>query len=228
MDLPSTLALLHTLCRNRRPAWTYLALLHCTGTRGLWVTQIRMDMPSATFFALSFTLLSFSAFFWSVMAALALNGGASASASAIASVSSRPDLRVAILGGGINGVATAYYLTQMGYKPIIIERSGVAAAASGKAGGFLARNWGRGQILNQMHTKGFDLHCKLATDLGIESYRPIRTLSVDGNQKGSVDATWLDGVASSRVIEANAHLPVRADAAQVNPHELTTKVAKSS
>lgn len=49
--------------------------------------------------------------------------------------------RVVICGGGIIGAATAYYLAQQGVGATVIEREAVAAAASGKAGGFLALDW---------------------------------------------------------------------------------------
>lgn len=41
-----------------------------------------------------------------------------------------PD-QVVICGGGIIGSATAYYLTLQGVKPILVEKSGIACAASG-------------------------------------------------------------------------------------------------
>ena len=44
---------------------------------------------------------------------------------------------VAIVGAGIAGVATAYYLTQVGVKPVVIEARTVAEAASGRNAGFL-------------------------------------------------------------------------------------------
>lgn len=43
------------------------------------------------------------------------------------------------VGGGIIGASILYQLTLKGYKPILLERSQVAAAASGKSGGFLGR-----------------------------------------------------------------------------------------
>ena len=132
--------------------------------------------------------------------------------------------RIAILGGGIHGASIAYYLTQMGCKPVLIEKTSIASAASGKAGGFLARNWGRGKALNAMHTKSFDLHAELAKELCLESYRPVKVLSVNGNRKGNTDATWLDGRATSNIMESNPMLPLKADAAQVTPLELTTKL----
>ena len=44
---------------------------------------------------------------------------------------------VAIVGGGIAGCAVAYYLTTLGVRPIVVEREGVASAASGFAQGGL-------------------------------------------------------------------------------------------
>ena len=43
-----------------------------------------------------------------------------------------PD-QVVVCGGGIIGVATAYYLTLHGIKPILVEKKGIACAASGVA-----------------------------------------------------------------------------------------------
>ena len=52
--------------------------------------------------------------------------------------------KITIIGGGIHGVSIAYYLWKRGVRSTIVERAGIAAAASGKSGGFLAREWGSG------------------------------------------------------------------------------------
>jgi len=44
---------------------------------------------------------------------------------------------VAIVGGGIAGIATAYFLAKSGARPIVLEGRGVAEAASGRNAGFL-------------------------------------------------------------------------------------------
>lgn len=59
--------------------------------------------------------------------------------------------RVVILGAGLQGSALAYYLTRRGVKPLVVEREQVAAAASGKGGGFLARDWGDA-VTTELHT----------------------------------------------------------------------------
>ena len=44
--------------------------------------------------------------------------------------------QVVVCGGGIIGVATAYYLTLQGAKTTLVERTGIACGASGKHLGF--------------------------------------------------------------------------------------------
>jgi glycine/D-amino acid oxidase-like deaminating enzyme len=44
---------------------------------------------------------------------------------------------VAVVGGGIAGIATAYHLARAGVKPIVLEARTVAEAASGRNAGFL-------------------------------------------------------------------------------------------
>ena len=47
-------------------------------------------------------------------------------------------MRVVICGGGVIGACAAYFLSRRGIDVTVVERTEVAAAASGKAGGFLA------------------------------------------------------------------------------------------
>ena len=78
---------------------------------------------------------------------------------------SGPAQNVVILGAGIHGASVAYYLsTKFGIFPTIVERTGIAAAASGKAGGFLAREWGSGAT-RELHQVSFDMHETLGNKL---------------------------------------------------------------
>jgi len=45
-------------------------------------------------------------------------------------------MRVVICGGGVIGACTAYFLSRRGIEVVVVERTEVAAAASGKAAGF--------------------------------------------------------------------------------------------
>ena len=50
--------------------------------------------------------------------------------------------RILVVGGGIVGCSTAYFLAKAGYTNLAVyEAVGVAHAASGRAGGFLAADW---------------------------------------------------------------------------------------
>jgi glycine/D-amino acid oxidase-like deaminating enzyme len=105
-------------------------------------------------------------------------------------------------GGGIHGVCTAYYLAKMGVRSLIVEQTSIAAAASGKSGGFLGRDWGSGPTA-QLHQRSYELHKQLAEELHIASYRSITTLEVDGSRNGQNVATWLNGKVKSTTTDSN-------------------------
>ncbi|KAF9681766.1 hypothetical protein SADUNF_Sadunf05G0036900 [Salix dunnii] len=114
--------------------------------------------------------------------------------------------RVAVCGGGVIGVCTAYFLAKKGASVTLIEKSSVACAASGKSGGFLALDWCDGGPLASLARASFNLHRSLAEELnGTESYgyRPLTTLSltVTESEKQSPPSrdknlpSWVDGPA---------------------------------
>jgi len=62
-----------------------------------------------------------------------------------------PKPKVVIAGGGVIGCSTAYFLAkEHGIGCTIVDRKGVAAAASGRAGGFLARDWNDGSATERL------------------------------------------------------------------------------
>ena len=134
-----------------------------------------------------------------------------------------PAERVVIVGGGIHAVSTAYFLTQRGIKPTVVERSAIAAAASGKAGGFLAREWGDGATV-ALHRQGYDLHKTLAAELGVESYREVPTLSLAGGGRRKSKSTSTRSPPASWISPNAATEPMHGATAQVTPLELTTKL----
>src|ERR1700760_4802977 len=74
-------------------------------------------------------------------------------------------MRVVICGGGVIGACTAYFLKRRGIDVIVVERTGVACAASGKAGGFLALDWCAGSPLDALARRSFALHAELAAEI---------------------------------------------------------------
>eukprot|EP00288_Rhodomonas_lens_P016443 CAMPEP_0177716566 /NCGR_PEP_ID=MMETSP0484_2-20121128/14575_1 /TAXON_ID=354590 /ORGANISM="Rhodomonas lens, Strain RHODO" /LENGTH=469 /DNA_ID=CAMNT_0019228599 /DNA_START=78 /DNA_END=1487 /DNA_ORIENTATION=+ len=143
---------------------------------------------------------------------------------------------VVLCGGGIQSAAIAYYLSERGVSSTVIEQCEVACAASGKAGGFLARNWGAGAT-SQLHQVSFKLHQELAEDLSLQGYRKLPTLAVTPGSrspdlgsladKGQIPA-WLDGDVEKASLLDDPGLVRRSmnnwDTAQTDPRELTEKL----
>eukprot|EP00878_Enallax_costatus_P027212 GHUV01029275.1.p1 GENE.GHUV01029275.1~~GHUV01029275.1.p1 ORF type:complete len:415 (+),score=118.30 GHUV01029275.1:255-1499(+) len=156
--------------------------------------------------------------------------------SAMAAHTAATDKRVVICGGGIIGAATAYYLAQLGVAATVVEREAVAAAASGKAGGFLAFDWNDGSPVGPLARHSYMLHAELAKTFGRETigYREVDTIKVTGQAVPSRSAgrtsrrstqlpDWLDGN-----ITACSRLGSKANTAQVHPQKLTTALMNAA
>ncbi len=95
-------------------------------------------------------------------------------------------MRVLICGGGVIGASIAYFLSRRGAKAVVIERTGVACAASGKSGGFLALDWCDGSPLAPLARRSFALHAGLAEELGGDwGYRRLATYGGYASAQGS-------------------------------------------
>jgi glycine/D-amino acid oxidase-like deaminating enzyme len=109
-------------------------------------------------------------------------------------------MRVLVCGGGVIGVAVAYYLGLRGAEVVVVERAGVANAASGKSGGFLALDWCDGSRLSQLARRSFALHAELAAVVPDGGYRRLTTFGgfsgAGGRRKGG---SWIsDRIAIDR------------------------------
>ncbi|KAL4440644.1 hypothetical protein ABPG77_000353 [Micractinium sp. CCAP 211/92] len=140
--------------------------------------------------------------------------------------------QVVVVGGGIIGAATAYYLSAKGARPIVVEAVSPACSASGKAGGFLALNWCDGNAVGPLARRSFALHAELAATLGTDcGYRRVRTHSISVKQQGQRGASPA-GAAKKRLpslpewvdrdnIGQAAVIGTEEDTAQVHPELLT-------
>ncbi|MFO1070895.1 MAG: FAD-binding oxidoreductase [Geminicoccaceae bacterium] len=88
-------------------------------------------------------------------------------------------MRVVVCGAGAIGSAVAWFLTRRGAAVTVVERCGVACAASGKSGGFLALDWCDGSPVEALARRSFALHAELSAACGDRwGYRRLDTLSV--------------------------------------------------
>ena len=94
-------------------------------------------------------------------------------------------MHVLICGGGAIGCSIAYFLSRRGVEVTVIESTGVACAASGKSGGFLARDWCAGSPLDALARRSFDLHAELAEEAPDEwGYRRLDTYAGFASERG--------------------------------------------
>jgi glycine/D-amino acid oxidase-like deaminating enzyme len=156
----------------------------------------------------------------------------------MATNSTDPGSNIVIIGGGIIGACTAYYLSthpsSSGKIITLLEATSVAAAASGRAGGLLAK-WAFPACLASF---SFELHEELAKKFnGKEKwgYRRVTAGQIDAivggksTKKGSKkewpkDLNWLneDAVTSYEVVETDDNT------AQVHPKLFTQTIMEEA
>ena len=136
--------------------------------------------------------------------------------------------RIVICGAGIVGTAIADRLALRGARPTIVERARPAAAASGKAAGFLALDWNDATPIGALARLSFGLHRELAGELPDVGYRDVETLLVAGMDGGPIEAyrrhpnpAWLDGN-----VAVHAVVGTTDSTAQVDPLRLTRALAE--
>ena len=137
-------------------------------------------------------------------------------------------VRVAIVGGGIMGCSVAYRLSKSASSSVrfdvtIIEAcEDVAVGASGKAGGFLARNWCDGEPMGPLVHASFDMHAAFAEEVGASTigYRRLDTVSAgEASTSRRPPAQYLDGPGVSYSPIGN-----ESNCVQVTPELLTRKL----
>jgi len=136
-------------------------------------------------------------------------------------------MHVAICGGGVIGASIAYFLSRRGVAVTVIESTGIACAASGKSGGFLARDWCEGSPLAPLAQRSFDLHAQLADELaGDWGYRRLDTYGGFAGfpgYGGGHDLGWL-----SQDVTVGQALGSPETTAQVHPGEFTAAMMRAA
>lgn len=138
-------------------------------------------------------------------------------------------MRVLVLGGGVIGTSVAYRLASRGADVTVLERSAIACAASGKAGGFLARDWCDGTPLMHLARRSFDLHAELAEDLGGDwGYRRLTTYGGTVRRPSSRDSRAPSRGWISSDVEINGRLGSARTTAQVHPAAFTNAMMRAA
>jgi glycine/D-amino acid oxidase-like deaminating enzyme len=137
-------------------------------------------------------------------------------------------MRVLIVGAGVVGKSIAYYLAARGAGVVVLERRGVACAASGKSGGFLARDWCDGTPLKALARRSFALHAELAGSLkGDWGYRRMTTYAGEVGQSPALPLGAEPGWVSPDVAIAG-QIGSAATTAQVQPAAFTTGMMRAA
>ena len=132
-------------------------------------------------------------------------------------------MHVAICGGGVIGACTAYFLARRGVGVTVVERSEVACAASGNAGGFLALDLCGDGPLDALARRSFALHAQLADEIDKDwgyhrtnAYGGSVVRDSDSRRHAPAALDWLaDGIAVSH------RLGTTDTTAVVNPRKFT-------
>ena len=135
-------------------------------------------------------------------------------------------MRVVLCGGGVVGAACALFLSRRGAEVTVIERTGVACAASGKSGGFLALDWCDGTPLAPLARRSFALHEALARDLDDDwGYRRMTTYggASGARERGDASLPWL-----SAAVALHGRLGSPETTAQVHPARFTEALMRAA
>lgn len=136
-------------------------------------------------------------------------------------------MQVVICGAGVIGASIAYFLSRRGVTATVVERSGVACAASGKAGGFLALDWCDGTPVSALARRSFSMHAELPSALGTDyDYRRLDTFAVapaSAYAQAGDSLDWLDERFSVRSV-----LGTQTTTAQVHPEKFTHALMRAA
>ncbi len=132
-------------------------------------------------------------------------------------------MRVLICGGGVIGVAIAYHLSLRGAEAVVIERTGIANAASGKSGGFLALDWCDGSRLSELARRSFALHAELAAVVPDGGYRRLTTFGGFSGSGGRKAGSWI-----SERIAIERKLGSTETTAQIDPAGFTRGLMRAA
>ena len=140
-------------------------------------------------------------------------------------------MHVIVCGGGAIGAAITYYLSRQDIAVTLVEREGIACAASGKSGGFLALDWCDGSPVEALARRSFALHAELAEEIDEDyGYRRMTTYSgyaAPGEpESGFLSPYRLDWTSDDTAL--TRQLGTEQTTAQVHPAGFTKALVRAS
>jgi glycine/D-amino acid oxidase-like deaminating enzyme len=136
-------------------------------------------------------------------------------------------MRVLICGGGVIGTSIAYFLSCRAVAATVIERTGLACAASGKSGGFLAFDWCDGTPLEALARRSFALHGRLAQEVGDDwNYRRFTTYGGSMGLRRRAGGHGLDWLSAE--VSLDRRLGSTETTAQVHPGKFTAAMMRAA
>ena len=136
-------------------------------------------------------------------------------------------MRVVICRGGVIGASIAYFLSRRRVELTVIERTGLACAASGKSGGFLALDWCDGTQLEALARRSFALHGRLAQEVADDwNYRPVTTYGGSIGLRRHAGVHGLDWLSAG--VSVDRRLGSTETTAQVHPGKFTAAMMRAA
>src|SRR5262245_2043857 len=136
-------------------------------------------------------------------------------------------MRILICGGGVIGACIAWFLARRGADPVVIVRTGLANAASGKSGGFLALDWCDGTPLAPLARRSFALHAQLAQEIDDDwNYRRLTTYGGSMGLRQSRVRHGLDRLSPG--VSVARRLGSAETTAQVHPEKVTAAMMRAA
>lgn len=146
---------------------------------------------------------------------------------------------IIVVGAGIIGASVAYQLALRNQRVTLIEQCAPACAASGKSGGFLAKDWCDSSPLKHLARPSYEIHNEYGSLFGERiAYRTLESYSISLispetrtsrlQQKAKVpDALkWVNGEAG--LVNESSKIGTTRTNAQVLPKQLTEALIEAS
>src|SRR5437763_3772046 len=139
-------------------------------------------------------------------------------------------MHVVICGAGVIGASVAYFLGRRGVRATVIERTGLACAASGKSGGFLALDWCDGTPLQSLARRSFALHAELAEQIEDDwGYRRLTTYAGAAGAQSTPRGSGRYGLdCLSDAVRLQQQLGSPETTAQVHPGRFTQALMRAA